>query len=201
VFCGRAQGCPGQDLCRQGLCAGVDEAGRGPLAGPVVAAAVILSEKVPLDELRDSKALRPDVRRRVYSLITKGALAWSIAGVGPQRIDEVNILRASLEAMEKAVLGLRVKPKGIIVDGPHAIQGIGVPQVAMVDGDRRCPLVAAASILAKVARDRLMGLYHRLYPVYGFDRHKGYPTREHREALRIYGPSPLHRRTFKGVYG
>lgn len=201
MVCGRAKDCPARDLCCEGLCAGVDEAGRGPLAGPVVAAAVILSEAVPLHELKDSKALKPEERRKLYSSITKGALSWAIAAVGPARIDEVNILRASLEAMEKAVRSLKIKPRGIIVDGPYSIGEIAIPQVAMVEGDKRCPLVAAASILAKVARDRLMGLYHRLYPVYGFDRHKGYPTQQHREALRLYGPSPLHRRTFKGVHG
>lgn len=201
MFCGRAGDCPGRKLCEEGPCAGVDEAGRGPLAGPVVAAAVVLPRGFPLEVIGDSKALRPEVRRRLYALVTKGALSWSIARVGPERIDEVNILRASLEAMERAVLGLKVRPSGVIVDGPHTIPGLTLPQVALVDGDARCPLVGAASILAKVARDRLMGLYHRLYPMYGFDRHKGYPTREHREALRTYGPCPLHRRSFKGVDG
>ncbi len=196
-----SKGCKGWEICKDGLCAGVDEAGRGPLAGPVVACAVILPPECFTPDIRDSKVLKPEKRRELYRYITSRALCWAAASVGPREIDRLNILRATFEAMRSAVLKLNPRPRGLIIDGPYGIGGLDIPQVSLVDGDSLCPLVAAASILAKVIRDRMMSFYHRLYPQYGFDRHKGYPTREHREALRRFGPSPIHRMSFRGVNG
>jgi len=178
--------------------AGVDEAGRGPLAGPVVAAAVILPPGYSHPGIRDSKKLSPRQRERLFPEITADAVAFGIALATPGEIDALNILRASLLAMRRAVEALVHPPDFLFIDGNQPIP-CDVPQETLVGGDDRCLSVAAASILAKVARDRMMVEYDLLYPGYGLSAHKGYPTREHLEAIRRLGPSPIHRRTFRGV--
>lgn len=180
--------------------AGVDEAGRGPLAGPVVAAAVILPQGYDHPLVRDSKALSPARRERAFSLLVADAVAYGIAEASPGEIDAINILQASLLAMRRAVEKLPVPPDFLYVDGTFAVP-LPLPQQPLVDGDARCRSIAAASILAKVARDAAMLEYDRLYPGYGFAGHKGYPTKAHYEAIRRLGPCPIHRRTFRGVAG
>ncbi len=184
--------------------AGVDEAGRGPLAGPVVAAAVVLPPGFPADGIRDSKALSPNARERAFFRIVSGALSFSVGQADPREIDRLNILRASLLAMRRAVEGLSPPADFLYVDGAFEIPGEGpawesIRQEPLVRGDSRCLAVMAASILAKVTRDRMMVEYDRLHPGYGFSAHKGYPTRSHLDALRELGPSPIHRRSFRGV--
>ncbi|MGE5552356.1 MAG: ribonuclease HII [Betaproteobacteria bacterium] len=179
------------------LC-GLDEAGRGPLAGPVVAAAVILPENCYIVGVRDSKALSPHQRERLYREITRQAVDFSVGVVDAEGIDQLNILRATHRAMCLAVAGLRPRPELALVDG-LPVPGLPVPHEAMVDGDALCHLVAAASIVAKVTRDRIMAAYDALYPEYGFAHHKGYGTPAHLERLRRYGPCPLHRRSFAPV--
>jgi ribonuclease HII len=164
----------------------------------VVAAAVILPPGYGNPSIRDSKDLSPARRDRLYGEITAHAFAFAVAASTPEEIDDLNILRASLLAMRRAVSELAVPADFLYVDGIHAVP-CDVPQEALVRGDSRCLSVAAASILAKVARDRMMEEYDRLYPGYGLSSHKGYPTPEHLAALRRLGPSPIHRRTFKGV--
>jgi ribonuclease HII len=181
--------------------AGVDEVGRGPLAGPVVAAAVILDPAAPVDGLRDSKLLTARQRRRLAREIRVHALAFAVGRVGPRRIDMVNVLQATWHAMRAALAGLRVAPGLILVDGHLRIPGVTCAQRAIIAGDRRSASVAAASILAKVARDTFMLRVDRRYPEYGFRRHKGYATAAHLEALARLGPCPLHRRSFHGVGG
>jgi len=191
--------CQGFEYCQEGLCAGIDEAGRGPLAGPVVAAAIIIDPKELIPKIRDSKALNPRVREELYAYLISRARAWAVYSVGPRIIERINILNASLQAMRRAVLKLKLRPKILMVDGPHLIPELDMLQIPLINGDAQCPLIGAASILAKVTRDRIMERYHKLFPQYGFDRHKGYPTREHRQALKQFGPSPIHRRNFRGV--
>lgn len=178
--------------------AGVDEAGRGCLAGPVAAGAVILDPGRPIRGLRDSKKLTEKRREELFEEIRKKSAAWSVAMTGPGEIDRTNILRAALRAMEKAVEGLSVAPDFVLVDGNARIS-IAVEQRTVVGGDDRCASVAAASIVAKVTRDRLMRELETEYPGYGFSRHKGYPSKEHRESLRRLGPCPIHRKSFNGV--
>ena len=178
--------------------AGVDEAGRGPLAGPVVAAAVILPPGYSRPGIRDSKKLSPRQRERLYPVIMADAVAFGIADATSEEIDRLNILRASLLAMRRAVDALPVPPDFLFIDGNHPIP-CDLPQETLVGGDDRCLCVAAASILAKVTRDRMMGEYDLLYPGYGLAAHKGYPTRDHIAAIRRLGPSPIHRRTFRNV--
>jgi ribonuclease HII len=179
--------------------AGVDEVGRGPLAGPVVAAAVILHPAAPIDGLRDSKLLTPRQRRRLAHEIRARALAWGVGRAGPRRVDAVNVLQATWHAMRAALARLPVAPDLVLVDGSLRIPGLDRPQRAVVAGDRRSASIAAASILAKVVRDALMARADRRYPGYGFRRHKGYATAAHIEALARLGPCPLHRRSFRGV--
>ena len=179
--------------------AGVDEVGRGPLAGPVVAAAVILDPAAPIAGLRDSKLLTARQRQRLAREIRGRALAWAVGRVGPRGIDAVNILGATWRAMRAALGRLPLSPGLVLVDGHLRVPGIGWPQRAIVGGDRRCASIAAASILAKVARDRLMVHADRRYPGYDFQRHKGYATATHLAALARLGPCPLHRLTFRGV--
>ncbi|MDR3170154.1 MAG: ribonuclease HII [Treponema sp.] len=181
---------------------GFDEAGRGPLAGPVCAAAVVLPQDFPLDCLGDSKKLTPLKREKAKSLIFKQAVALGIGWASAAEIDEINILQASLLAMKRAFfVMLRVHPfeedKSLtaIVDGLY-VPDIPIPCRALVKADSLIPEVMAASILAKTARDRMMEHYARHYPEYGYERHKGYPTREHLEKLACYGPSPIQRKTF-----
>ncbi len=178
--------------------AGVDEAGRGPLAGPVVAAAVILPQSFAIDGLDDSKKLTRQQRARIFDLITSAALDYAIGVVDHEAIDSINILRASLQAMEIAVNGLGRKPDFLLIDGNQRTSLL-MPQETVIKGDSRCSSIAAASIVAKVRRDEIMDRYHELYPEYNFRSHKGYPTREHLEALKRHGPCPIHRRTFRGV--
>jgi ribonuclease HII len=178
--------------------AGVDEAGRGPLAGPVVAAAVILPERFDIPGLDDSKKLTHRQRADVLERIISSALAFAVGIVHHEEIDRINILRASLRAMEIAVNTLERKPDFLLIDGNQKTSLL-IPQETVIKGDSRCCSIAAASIVAKVRRDELMDEYHEIYPEYNFRSHKGYPTREHLEAIRKYGPCPIHRRSFRGV--
>jgi ribonuclease HII len=179
------------------LC-GVDEAGRGPLAGPVVAAAVVLPRGIVIKGLRDSKKLSPKMRLTLYDEITNVAKGWSVGIVGPREIEEINILRASLAAMGEAVRGLGERFDLVLVDGRFKFP-MDVPQTAIIKGDESSQQIAAASVVAKVTRDRIMQDYHEKYPQYNFFKNKGYGTREHKAAILEFGPSPIHRRTFKGV--
>lgn len=182
-----------------GLIAGVDEAGRGPLAGPVVAAAVMLDELAPIKGLNDSKLLGPRTRERLYDEIRAKALCVCIAEASVAEIDEFNILQATLLAMRRAVEGLRLRPHGVLVDGNRLPQQLAMPAEAVVKGDGRVAAIAAASILAKVHRDRLCLALHEQHPEYGFAAHKGYPTPAHLAALKRHGPCVLHRRSFGPV--
>lgn len=181
-----------------GLLAGVDEAGRGPLAGPVVAAAVILDDLKPIAGLNDSKKLSEKRREKLYDEILAKALCCSIAEASVKEIDELNILQATLLAMRRAVEGLRLKPLKVLVDG-NRLPVLDVRAEAIVQGDALVPAISAASILAKVSRDRMCVQLHAQYPQYGFDRHKGYGTAEHLQALAEHGPSPWHRTSFAPV--
>jgi len=181
-----------------GLVAGVDEAGRGPLAGPVVAAAVILDERHAIQGLADSKKLTPRRREALFDEIRAKALCCSIAEASVHEIDELNILQATLLAMRRAVMGLRLPPKLVLVDG-NRLPVLDVRSEAIVKGDDKVPAISAASILAKVSRDRWCLEYHLQFPQYGFDQHKGYGTADHLAALRLHGPCPQHRRSFKPV--
>ncbi|MCH8158202.1 MAG: ribonuclease HII [Nitrospinae bacterium] len=178
--------------------AGVDEAGRGPLAGPVVAAAVALAPGWELDGLDDSKKLSPQTRERLFPLIQEHALGYGVGIVDVETIDEINILQAARLAMKHAVEALPDIPDLLLIDGNQRIES-AVEQWTIVKGDTLSLSVAAASVLAKVTRDRLMHEYHEQYPQYAFDRHKGYGTQLHRDLIREHGPCPIHRRTFKGV--
>lgn len=178
--------------------AGVDEAGRGPLAGPVVAAAVLLPEKIDIPGLTDSKLLSAAERERLYPIIREEALAVGVGVVSPRRIDELNILQATLQGMVKAVRRLRISPDFLLVDGITPVP-LPLRQQTLKKGDSRSLSIAAASIVAKVLRDRIMEGYDRLYPGYGFAAHKGYGSAEHLRAIARLGPSPLHRLTFGGV--
>jgi ribonuclease HII len=186
---------------RQGLqVAGIDEAGRGPLAGPVVAAAVVFREGTSITGVNDSKKLTPRAREILFDAIVKGALAFGVGLVDSLMIDEINILNATFLAMDRAVASLGLRPGHLIVDGnlfrPGAVTG-GISYTTVVGGDGVCLSVAAASILAKVTRDRLMEQFDTVYPGYGFARHKGYGTAEHRAAIVRLGLCPIHRRTFR----
>lgn len=181
-----------------GLLVGVDEAGRGPLAGPVVAAAVMLDERAPIRGLTDSKVLTRRKRERLYDEIMAKALCCRIAQASVDEIDRLNILQATLLAMQRAVEGLRLRPHLVVVDGNRA-PALTMPVRAIVDGDAKVACISAASILAKVHRDRLCAELHAEHPQYGFDGHKGYATKAHLEALRTHGPCPQHRRSFAPV--
>ena len=181
-----------------GLLAGVDEAGRGPLAGPVVAAAVILDELQPIKGLNDSKLLTALARERLYVEIHAKALCFCIAQASVEEIDELNILQATMLAMRRAVEGLRLRPNKVLVDG-NRLPTLTIAAEAIVKGDAKVKAISAASILAKVHRDRLCQQLHLLHPQYGFDGHKGYPTPAHLAALKEYGACPHHRRSFAPV--
>jgi ribonuclease HII len=181
-----------------GLVAGVDEAGRGPLAGPVVAAAVILDDLQSIAGLNDSKKLTAKRRERLFDEIRARALCFSIAEASVQEIDALNILQATMLAMKRAVEGLRLKPVKVLVDG-NRLPVLDVRAEAIVQGDALVPAISAASILAKVHRDRLCDELHELYPAYGFDQHKGYGTAQHLQALQVHGPAACHRMTFAPV--
>lgn len=182
----------------QTLC-GIDEAGRGPLAGPVCAAACILPRDLEILGLNDSKQLSAKKREALYAEITERALAWAVCMVDEKRIDEINILQATFEAMRGALGGLSVRPDFCLVDGNRDPK-LGIPTQTVVKGDARCATVAAASILAKVSRDRLMTELDAVYPEYGFAIHKGYGTKAHYAALDRYGLCPIHRRSFLKRY-
>jgi ribonuclease HII len=177
---------------------GVDEAGRGPLAGPVYAACVILRHDDPIEGLADSKVLNEAKREALAAQIRDRAAAWAIASASVEEIDAINILRASLLAMRRAVEQLTVEPHEVLVDGLHCPE-VRFPSRAIVDGDALVAEISAASILAKTARDAVMREMHALYPGYGFDRHKGYSTRGHLDALQRLGACPIHRRSFAPV--
>jgi len=186
------------DWDRAGLVAGVDEAGRGPLAGPVVAAAVILDERHPIAGLSDSKKLSAAQREKLFDQICARALCCSIAQASVEEIDRLNILQATLLAMQRAVIGLRLKPTKVLVDG-NRLPVLEVFAEAIVQGDALVPCISAASILAKVHRDRWCLQMHQQYPLYGFDAHKGYGTARHLAALLAHGACPEHRRSFAPV--
>ena len=181
-----------------GLMAGVDEAGRGPLAGPVVAAAVILDDLKPIKGLADSKVLSPAKRERLFDEIRAKALACCIAEASVEEIDRLNILQATLLAMSRAVAGLRLLPHRVLVDGKQ-LPALTMMAVAIVKGDSKVPAISAASILAKVHRDRLCVDLHQAYPAYGFAGHKGYPTAAHLAALQAHGACAAHRRSYAPV--
>ena len=181
-----------------GLVAGVDEVGRGPLVGPVVAAAVILDDERPVRGLRDSKALSPRRREALHDEIMARALCVSIAEASAEEIDRLNILQATMLAMQRAVERLRLPPVRVLVDG-NRLPRLKVPAQAIVKGDATVPAISAASIVAKVHRDRWCAALHARFPSYGFEGHKGYPTAEHLQALRTHGPCPEHRRSFAPV--
>lgn len=174
---------------------GVDEAGRGPLAGPVCAAAVILPRGLEIRDLNDSKKLTERKREQLFPIIRESALSWSVAFATVDEIEERNILRATFLAMNRAIKGLSVRPDLALIDG-NQNREIELPSRCVVHGDARCASIAAASILAKVSRDHLMLEYAEMYPEYGFEQHKGYGTKAHYEALRKYGPCPIHRLSF-----
>lgn len=182
----------------EGLVAGVDEVGRGPLAGPVVAAAVILDPQRPIEGLMDSKKLSEKKREQLSAIIRQQALAWSIGRAEVEEIDRINILQASLLAMKRAVEGLATKPEMALVDG-NKLPDLDCPAEAIVKGDSKVPVISAASIIAKVARDNEMLELDKQYPGYGLAKHKGYPTKVHIQALEELGVSPIHRVSYKPV--
>jgi ribonuclease HII len=178
--------------------AGVDEVGRGPLAGPVISAAVILPNTFPAEGITDSKKLSPKKRDDLFSHICDYALSIGIGIVDSAEIDRINILQASLLSMTVAVENLCLAPDYLLIDGIFQIAS-DLPQETITKGDSLSISIASASIIAKVTRDRLMGKYHQKYPMFAFNRHKGYPTKLHKEAIRNHGSCPIHRKTFKGV--
>jgi len=179
--------------------AGVDEAGRGPLAGPVVCAAVILDPRQPITGLNDSKALSERSRERLFSIIQQSSLAWHIEFVAREEIDALNILWATMAGMRRAICAITPSATQALIDGDRVPDGLPCPAAALVGGDRLEPSIMAASILAKVSRDRHMMALHERYPDYGFERNKGYPTAEHLASLSRFGPCPEHRRSFSPV--
>lgn len=178
-----------------GLVCGIDEAGRGPLAGPVVAGAAILPADCTILYLNDSKKLSEKRREELFLEIREKAVAWSTGMASPERIDEINILNATYEAMREAIEGLSVQPQ-VLLNDAVTIPGIALRQVPIIKGDAKSVSIAAASILAKVTRDHMMAEYAKLYPEYGFEKHKGYGTAAHIAALREFGPCPIHRKSF-----
>lgn len=178
-----------------GTVCGIDEAGRGPLAGPVVAGAVILPKDCGILGINDSKQLSAKKREELYEVIMEEAVATGIGMACPKRIDEINILNATYEAMRQAIQNLSVVPD-ILLNDAVCIPQVEIPQVPIVKGDEKSISIGAASILAKVTRDRLMAEYDKIMPEYGFAKHKGYGTKEHMDAIRAYGPSPIHRQSF-----
>ena len=186
------------DFSHYGKVAGVDEVGRGPLVGNVVAAAVILDPNHKIQGLADSKKLSEKKRDALYIEIIEKALAWHVACASPDEIDQINILHASMLAMQRAIEGLNVQPDYVVIDGNRCPK-ISYPCEAIVKGDTKVEAISAASILAKVVRDREMYLLHELHPEYGFNKHKGYPTPSHMSALKQYGPLPEYRKSFRPV--
>lgn len=185
------------DCPLEGVIAGIDEAGRGPLAGPVVSACVVW-QGIPFknESIRDSKLLSSAKRAKLYTWVTKHAYKIGIGLATNEEIEEINILQASLLSMERALMDTVTIPDLLLIDGPYGLKSFPDSR-PIVKGDRKCFLVAAASIVAKVVRDRIMDTYHLLYPQYNFLKNKGYPTKEHKEAIKRFGLSPIHRKTFK----
>ena len=176
--------------------AGIDEAGRGPLAGPVTVGAVILKPDSFIEGVNDSKKISETKREKLYEQITDEALAWSVGIVDQKEIDELNILNATKRALTLALEGLKIKPERLLVDALEHIDTKGIPYTSIIKGDAKIYSIGAASIIAKVTRDRIMREYDEVYPEYGFAKHKGYGTSAHIEAIKKYGPCPLHRKTF-----
>lgn len=189
-----------RDLARQGfvMVAGVDEAGRGPLAGPVVAASVILPPDCDYEQFKDSKKLTPKAREKLYAELWEINAMIGVGVVSAEGIDRINILQASLLAMQRATHLLPLRPDYLLVDGKFPVP-ITIPQQALIKGEIKSASIAAASIIAKVTRDELMQKLHLKFPAYNFHKHKGYPTVMHRRAIRNHGPCEIHRKTFKGV--
>lgn len=175
---------------------GIDEAGRGPLAGPVVVAAVIMPKDSMIEGVNDSKKVSEKKREALYDIITNEAISYSIGIIDQKEIDRINILNATKEGLTTAIQGLEVKPDRILVDALQGIDTCGVPYTSIIKGDAKCYSIAAASIIAKVTRDRIMRQWDELYPMYGFEKHKGYGTKMHIDAIREYGICPLHRHSF-----
>ena len=176
--------------------AGIDEAGRGPLAGPVVVASVILKPDSMIEGVNDSKKVSENKREKLYELITEEALSYGVGIVYQEEIDEINILQATKKALTESLKKLEIKPNIIMVDALTEIETMGIPYKSIIKGDAKCYSIAAASIIAKVTRDRLMREWDKIYPEYGFAGHKGYGTSAHIAAIKKYGPCPLHRKTF-----
>ncbi|MGN1301907.1 MAG: ribonuclease HII [Clostridia bacterium] len=176
--------------------AGIDEAGRGPLAGPVVVGVVIMKPDSFIEGINDSKKISETKREKLYEQITEEALAWSVGIVTEKEIDEINILNATKKALTQALENLEIKPDRILVDALEHIDTKGVPYTSIIKGDAKIYSISAASIIAKVTRDRIMREYDEVYPEYGFAKHKGYGTAAHIEAIKTYGPCALHRKTF-----
>lgn len=176
--------------------AGIDEAGRGPLAGPVVVGVVIMKPDSFIEGINDSKKISETKREKLYEQITEEALAWSVGIVTEKEIDKINILNATKKALTQALENLKIKPDRILVDALEHIDTKGVPYTSIIKGDAKIYSISAASIVAKVTRDRIMREYDEVYPEYGFAKHKGYGTAAHIEAIKIYGPCALHRKTF-----
>ncbi len=175
---------------------GIDEAGRGPLAGPVVVAAVIMPKDSFIEGVNDSKKVSEKKREALYEQITDEAIAWGVGIIDQKEIDEINILNATKKGLTTAIKELKVKPDRIIVDALDKIDTLGIPYTPIIKGDAKCYSIAAASIIAKVTRDRIMRQWDEIYPMYGFEKHKGYGTAMHMQAIREYGLCPLHRRSF-----
>ena len=176
--------------------AGIDEAGRGPLAGPVVVAAVMLDKNSMIEGVNDSKKVSENKREKLYEVITKEAISYGVGIVYQEEIDEINILQATKKALTMAIKQMNPKPNIILVDALTNIDTLGIPYKSIIKGDAKCYQIAAASIIAKVTRDRIMREWDKVYPEYGFSAHKGYGTAKHIEALKQYGPCPIHRKTF-----
>lgn len=175
---------------------GIDEAGRGPLAGPVVVAAVIMPRDSFIEGVNDSKKVSEKKRETLYEQIINEAIAWGVGIIDQKEIDEINILNATKKGLTMAIKELKVKPDRIIVDALDRIDTLGIPYTPIIKGDAKCYSIAAASIIAKVTRDRIMRQWDEIYPMYGFEKHKGYGTAMHMQAIREYGLCPLHRRSF-----
>ena len=186
------------DYHKQGIkyIAGIDEAGRGPLAGPVVVGCVIMPEDSFIEGVNDSKKVSEKKREKLYDEIINNAISWSVSIIGWHDIDELNILNATKKGVTECINNLETKPELILVDALKGIDTCNIPYVSMVKGDAKCYSISAASILAKVTRDRIMREWDEVYPQYGFAKHKGYGTKAHIEALKEYGPCPIHRKTF-----
>lgn len=187
-----------ENLHSQGIeyICGIDEAGRGPLAGPVVVAAAIMPKDSMIEGVNDSKKVSEKKRELLYEKITEEAIAWGVGIIDQKEIDRINILNATKEGLTEAVKSLVVRPDRIIVDALNGIDTLGIPYTSIIKGDAKCYSIAAASIIAKVTRDRIMREWSEIYPQYGFEKHKGYGTKAHIEAIKEYGLCPLHRLSF-----